>query len=67
MIKEEYLFPQYFVNKIPICDDCNEPLKNTNQQLLSNPPLLIYKCPKCNKEYYYKESEIRGEWKWKTI
>ena len=51
MIKEEYLFPQYFVNKIPICDDCKEPLKNTNQQLLSNPPLLIYKCPKCNKEY----------------
>lgn len=66
-IQKQFLFPECYVNKIPICDLCNVPLEDTNVMLASDPPYWVYKCPKCGKEYHFRESEIRGEWKWRTI
>lgn len=67
MIKEEFLIPEYYVNKVPMCDDCKVALKQEPYILMSNPAKYGYKCPKCNKEYYFFENELKGEWKWRTI
>lgn len=67
MIEKHFLFPQYYILKIPKCDDCKIQLQDTGRRLLSNPPICIYKCPKCNREYNYNESQIQGEWKWRTL
>ena len=67
MIKKTYLFPQFFIHKQAFCDDCNIPLTDTGVQLLSNPPLQVMKCSKCNKEYNIKVSDLLGEWKWRVL
>ena len=67
MIKEEFLFPQFYVNKIPICDNCKSRLKDTGMMYMSNPPILEYKCENCEKFYTFKESDLKGEWKWRVI
>lgn len=67
MIKKEFLIPECYVNQIPYCDDCNVQLKDQGTMLTSNPPHYLYKCPKCGKEYYLEEKDIRGYWKWRTI
>lgn len=67
MIRKQYVYPECYINKIPICDDCKETLKDTGRRLMSNPPLIVLQCPKCKREYNYRENELQGEWKWKTI
>lgn len=67
MIQKQFLFPQYYILKIPVCDDCNIKLQDTGRRLLSSPPISVYKCSKCNKEYHFRQGELEGEWKWRTI
>lgn len=68
MIKEQYLFPEFYINKIPKCDNCTDTiLEDTGARLASYPPKVILKCPKCFTEYNYTENELQGEWKWRTI
>lgn len=67
MIKEKFLFPQYYIHRIPMCDDCNEELKRLPYELLSSPPQYQFQCPKCNKTYRYYDYQIQGEWKWREI
>lgn len=67
MIKKHFLFPEYYVAKVPYCDDCDVQLRNTNTQILSTPPSNLYICPKCNKEYYFSVDSLGGEWKWRVI
>ena len=67
MIRKQFLIPECYINKIPICDDCQEILQNTGVQLLTSPPKYQLVCPKCSKSYTFNESELKGEWKWKTI
>lgn len=66
-IKKQYLIPEFYIQKIPICDDCNIPLIDLQCQLLSSPPKAMYKCKKCNKNYNFNVNDIQGEWKWRTI
>lgn len=67
MIKEQFLFPQYYIHRVACCDDCNIPLNDRGTRLMSNPPKIVMICPKCNKEYYIDEDKLIGEWKWRTI
>lgn len=67
MIKKSYLFPEFYIHKQAYCDDCNLPLKNTNTQWLTNPPMQVFVCEKCGKEYHVSIDELQGEWKWRTI
>lgn len=67
MIKNEFLIPEYYVNPIPICDDCSTRLEFTGTVYASNPPSYEYICPNCNKRYGFLESEIKGYWRWRTI
>ena len=67
MIDKHYLFPECYIAKIPKCDECKVTLNQEPYTLMSNPPILVFKCPKCNKEYHYNENELKGEWKWRTI
>ena len=67
MIRKQFLFPQFYINKIPYCDDCKIPLQSTGTVLMSSPPQYEYKCYNCGKEYSFKEDEIQGEWKWRAI
>lgn len=67
MLEKHYLFPECYIIKIPKCDNCKVELQDTGIVLMSNPPQYTYKCPKCNKEYTFRENEIQGEWKWRTI
>lgn len=66
MIKNHYLIPEYYIAKIPYCDDCNIPLTAQSYELLSSPPKKVFICANCNKEYYYLPSELQGEWKWRV-
>lgn len=66
MIKETKYKPKYYVARVPYCDDCGTELNKVNFNLLSNPIKIGYKCPKCNKEYYYTEEEIGGYWVWQN-
>lgn len=66
MIRKECLVPDYYLKKIPVCDNCNVDLKQEPNVLMSNPVQYIYKCPKCGNEYYFREEDIKGEWKWKV-
>lgn len=67
MIKQTFLFPQYYVQKTPYCDECSIPLVSTGVVYMSDPPLYEYKCSNCGKTYTYKETEIQGEWRWRSI
>lgn len=67
MIKKHYLFPEFYVAKIPYCDDCEVQLQNTGTQILSMPASDIYVCPKCNKKYYFSVGSLEGEWKWRIM
>lgn len=67
MIRNKYLIPECYVAPIPICDECNCELERQNVQYLTDPVLFVYKCPKCNKEYTFREDEVTGHWKWRTI
>lgn len=67
MIKSQYLLPEFYIRKYPICDICNKELVKQSYELMTNPVTYVYKCPNCNKEYNYREDELRGEWKWRTI
>lgn len=66
-IQKKYLIPECFIMKLPMCDDCEVELLDTGTQYATYPPQLVYKCPKCNKEYVFNVNEIQGEWKWRTI
>lgn len=66
-IRKQFLIPECYINKIPICDDCGQLLEDTGRRLLSSPPRASYICKKCNKEYNFFEYELQGEWKWRTI
>jgi len=52
---------------IPICDDCNIELQNTNIQLLSSPPQNIYICKNCGKEYNIKTSDLQDFYEYEYI
>lgn len=52
---------------IPICDDCNKELENTNIQLLSNPPQNIYICRNCNKEYNIRVNDLKDSYEYEYI
>ena len=67
MIRNKFLIPECYVYKIPYCDECNIELKDTNTMVPTDPPKWKYICPNCNKEYNFLETELRGEWKWRTI
>ena len=67
MIKKQFLIPECYVHKVPVCDNCNEVLVDTDIMNMSNPPQCKFVCPKCNKEYTFSEKDLRGEWKWRTI
>lgn len=66
-IKNNYLIPECYIQKEAYCDDCNEKLISTGITLMSFPPQVEMKCPKCNKRYNFYEKELEGEWKWRTI
>lgn len=68
MIDKHFLFPEFYIAKIPKCDDCKGiVLQQTGQILMSNPALIQYKCPNCGKIYDIREDELQGEWKWRAI
>lgn len=67
MIQNHYLFPQFYICKVPYCDDCNIQLLSLNQTLLSDPPMQMFKCTKCGREYSYRADELQGEWKWRAL
>lgn len=58
MIKKNFLFSQFYIFKELYCDDCNVKLQDTGMQLLSDPPLQVMKCPRCNKEYDIKITDL---------
>lgn len=68
MIEKQFVFPEYYINKVPKCDDCkNVILQDTGIRLTSYPPQIVLRCPNCNREYTHYEHELRGEWKWRAI
>ena len=67
MIKKEFLIPEFYINKRAFCDNCDVELQDTGTRLMSNPPLIVLRCSKCNKEYNIRSDELQGEWKWRTI
>jgi len=67
MISKHYLFPEFYIAKIPMCDDCKIQLQDDNLMLATQPPQWQYSCPKCGKLYSFYEKDLRGEWKFKTI
>lgn len=67
MIKQTFLFPEYYVHKEAYCDECNIKLQDTGMQLMSNPPLQIMKCPKCGKEYNISTQDLQGHWRWRSM
>lgn len=67
MIKKQFLIPEYYVHKIPMCDDCRIELQFTGVELPSCPPLLQHQCPKCGKVYTIPREDLQGEWKWRTL
>lgn len=67
MIEKRFLFPECYVAKVPFCDDCKVQLSQSGVQVLTNPVKLQYICSKCHKEYYFLESEVQGEWKWRML
>jgi phage FluMu protein Com len=68
MIDKHFLFPEYYIAKVPKCDNCKGIiLKQTGQSFMAYPVLIEYKCPKCNKIYTFGEDELQGEWKWRVI
>ena len=67
MIDKHFLFPEFYIAKVPKCDECKVVLKQIGQMLMSNPVLIEYICPQCNKIYNYKETDLQGEWKWRAI
>ena len=67
MIKTEYVFPEYYIKRTAFCDDCQVELHFTGTQLLSAPAKNVMICPKCRKRYDIPETEMQGEWKWRTI
>lgn len=67
MIKKSFLFPQFYIHKEAYCDECDIKLVDTGMQLMSNPPLQVMKCPRCNKEYNISTLELQGEWKWRMM
>ena len=67
MIEKCFLFPEFYVAKVPKCDDCKVVLQDNNLMLATNPPQWQYVCPKCNKLYAFYEKDLKGEWKWRAI
>lgn len=67
MIQKHFLFPQYYIHKVAICDNCKCELYFTGTELLTDPPIKVMKCPKCGKEYNIHPKELQGEWKWRAI
>jgi hypothetical protein len=67
MIKNTFLFPQYYIQKVPYCDICNIPLTGTGTVIMTNPPMHEYVCESCHKKYSFSENEIQGEWRWRSI
>lgn len=67
MIKTKFLFPEYYIQKIPMCDECNIELKRTGTAYMTDPVQLQYACPQCNKEYLYREEEVCGQWKLREL
>lgn len=67
MIDKQFLFPEYYIAKIPKCDDCKVKLQDTGISLMTNPPQRQFVCPKCSKQYNIYENELQGEWRWRTI
>ena len=68
MIDKHFLFPEFYIAKVPKCDDCTGiVLKQTGQIIMTNPALIEYVCPKSGKNYSYREDELQGEWKWRAI
>lgn len=67
MIKQSFLFPEYYVHKEAYCDECNIKLHDTGMELLSNPPIKVLQCSQCGKEYKISSSELQGHWRWRTI
>jgi len=67
MIEKQYLIPECYINKVPKCDKCKLELMYTNSELLMDPPLRVYECPKCNERYNIPIAELQGEWKWRII
>ena len=67
MIKNHYLFPQFYIAKIPYCDECNIQLIQTGMELLTYPPMIEYKCERCNKIYNISQNDLEGEWKWRVL
>ena len=59
IIKEE---PIEFKKLSYYCDICNTELEDTLTALTSFPPIKIFRCPKCNREYrmYNREYRIRN-------
>lgn len=66
-IKNKYYIPEAYISKIPFCDNCGIELYNTNRELLSDPPQLVYKCSNCNTEYRFYSTDLQGRWKWREI
>lgn len=67
MIKETRYKPKCYVERTPYCDDCDTPLNRDSLVLTTNPIQLVYKCPKCNREYCYTENEVGGYWEWQNL
>lgn len=67
MIDKVFLFPQYYIAKIPKCDDCKAQLVANGMQILTSPTQSVYHCPKCGKEYTFYDKDLQGEWKWRAI
>ena len=50
MIEKQFVFPEYYINKVPKCDDCkNVILQDTGIRLTSYPPQMVLRCPNCNR------------------
>lgn len=67
MIEKHFLFPEYYVLKVPKCDDCKIELQDTGYMIMTNPPVKQYRCSKCGRLYNFNESDIQGNWKFRTI
>ena len=67
MIEKHFVFPEYYIVKVPLCDDCKVRLHDNNLMIATNPPQWQYSCPQCNKVYTFSSEELKGEWKFKAL
>ena len=67
MIQYKKYILKSITKAIPMCDECLVELVNTNIELLTHPPLNVYVCPKCNKQYNIGVEDVSDKYEYEYI